>query len=46
MERDIKEVIGVMMRVIGGGETTCDEVENLMFEASEATYRSLSTRVS
>jgi hypothetical protein len=34
VERDIKEVIGVMMRVIGGGETTCNEVENLMFEAS------------
>ena len=33
MQGDIKEVVGVLMRVIGGGETTRDEVENLMFDA-------------
>ena len=33
MQRDIKEVVGMLMRVIGGGETTREEVENLMFDA-------------
>ena len=34
MERDVKEVIGALMRVLDGGEITHGEVENLMFEAS------------
>ena len=33
MQRDIKEVVGMLMRIIGGGETTREEVENLMFDA-------------
>jgi len=33
MQRDIKEVIGVLMRVIGGGEATREEVEELTFDA-------------
>ncbi len=33
MQRDVKEVVGVLMRVLGGGETTREEVENLTFDA-------------
>ena len=33
MERDIKEVVGVLMRVLGGGEISRGEVEDLAFEA-------------
>ena len=33
MQRDIKEVVGVLMRVIGGGEIVREEVEDLMFDA-------------
>lgn len=33
MQGDIKEVVGVLMRCVGGGETTYEEVEELMFDA-------------
>ncbi|MBV8837570.1 MAG: hypothetical protein JO000_13595 [Alphaproteobacteria bacterium] len=36
MDRDIKEVLGVLMRVAGGGETTREEVESLAFDADGA----------
>jgi hypothetical protein len=32
MSRDMKEVIGVLMRVLGGEEITQAEVEDLGFE--------------
>ena len=34
MEGDIKEVIGVLMRVLDGGEISRSEVEDLAFEAT------------
>ena len=34
MEQDIKEVIGVLMRILDGGEISRDEVEDLAFEAT------------
>jgi hypothetical protein len=34
MERDIKEVIGVLMRILDGGEVSRAEVEDLAFEAT------------
>ena len=33
VDRDIKEIVGVLMRVVGGGETTREEVESLAFDA-------------
>src|SRR5438270_12713808 len=36
MERDIKEVIGVLMHVLAGGEVSRGEVEDLAFEAEGA----------
>lgn len=33
MERDVKEVVGVLMRLLDGGETSADELEELSFEA-------------
>ncbi len=33
MERDIKDVIGALMRILGGGEMSRDELEDLGFEA-------------
>ncbi|WJR80477.1 hypothetical protein [Bradyrhizobium sp. NP1] len=33
MERDIKDVIGILMRVLDGGETSHDELNDLVFEA-------------
>lgn len=33
MERDIKDVIGILMRVLDGGEISDDELDNLGFEA-------------
>ena len=36
MQGDIKEVVGVLMRCVGGGETTHEEVEELMFDADGA----------
>jgi hypothetical protein len=33
VERDFKEVIGVLMRVLAGGEISRGEVEDLAFEA-------------
>lgn len=33
MHRDLKEVVGVLMRVVGGGEVTPEEVVDLGFEA-------------
>jgi hypothetical protein len=34
MERDVKEVVGLLMRVLDGGRTNRAEVEDLGFEAS------------
>jgi hypothetical protein len=34
VEQDIKEVIGVLMRILDGGEISRDEVEDLAFEAT------------
>lgn len=33
MERDIKEVIGVLMRVLSGGEVSHQDLDDLGFEA-------------
>ena len=33
MQRDIKEIVGVLMRVLGGGEVLRDEVMDLSFDA-------------
>jgi hypothetical protein len=33
MERDIKDVLGVLMRVLGGGEVSQEEMDDLGFEA-------------
>ena len=33
MEPDVKEVIGILMHVLGGGEISREEVEDLAFEA-------------
>ncbi|MBI3704554.1 MAG: hypothetical protein HY244_12090 [Rhizobiales bacterium] len=33
MHRDIKDIVGVLMRVLGGGEVSRDEVMELSFEA-------------
>jgi glucose-6-phosphate-specific signal transduction histidine kinase len=33
MERDIKDVIGVLMRVLEGGEISHEELDELAFEA-------------
>jgi hypothetical protein len=35
MRSDVKEVIGALMRVIGGGEISREEVEDLAFEAAD-----------
>jgi hypothetical protein len=41
VERDVKEIIGALMRVLGGGEITRGEVEDLAFEASGALQTAL-----
>ena len=33
MERDFKEVVGLLMRVLGGGEISHQELDDLGFEA-------------
>jgi hypothetical protein len=33
MERDIKEVVGVLMRALDGGEVSYDDLDDLGFEA-------------
>ena len=33
MEGDIKEIVGALMRVLGGGEIRREEVEDLAFDA-------------
>ena len=33
MERDFKEVVGLLMRVLGGGEVSHQELDDLGFEA-------------
>ena len=33
MERDVKDVIGSLMRVLDGGEVSHDELDHLAFEA-------------
>jgi hypothetical protein len=35
VEGDIKEVVGALMRVLGGDEISRDEVEDLEFEATD-----------
>ena len=34
MQCDVKEVVGALMRVLGGDEISCGEVEDLAFEAT------------
>jgi hypothetical protein len=34
MERDVKEVVGVLMRILSGGKTSRAEIEDLAYEAS------------
>jgi hypothetical protein len=34
VEGDVKEVVGALMRVLGGGEITRQEVEDLTFDAT------------
>jgi hypothetical protein len=34
MERDVKEVVGLLMRVLGGGRTSRAEVEDLGFHGA------------
>ena len=36
MERDVKEVIGILMRVLDGGEVSQSELDDLAFEAEDA----------
>jgi hypothetical protein len=33
MDQDVKDVIGVLMRVLGGGEVSHEELDDLGFEA-------------
>ncbi len=33
IERDVKDVVGVLMRILNGGETSADELQELGFEA-------------
>jgi hypothetical protein len=33
MQRDLKDVIGVLMRVLGGGEVSPEELDDLGFDA-------------
>jgi hypothetical protein len=35
VEGDVKEVVGALMRVIGGGEITRQDVEDLTFDADD-----------
>jgi hypothetical protein len=41
-ERDIKDVIGILMRVLGGGEVLPSELEDLVFEADGEIEAALS----
>jgi hypothetical protein len=34
MERDVKEVVGLLMRILGGGKTSPAEVEDLGFHGA------------
>jgi hypothetical protein len=36
MGRDIKEVVGILMRVLDGGEVTLDELNHVSFDAEGA----------
>jgi hypothetical protein len=40
--RDIKEIVGVLMRVLGGGEVLPSELEDLVFEADGELEAALS----
>ncbi len=35
MQRDIKDVIGILMRVLDGGDISHDDLDDLGFEASD-----------
>lgn len=41
MEGDIKEVVGALMRVLGGDEISREEVEDLEFEATDELLAAL-----
>ena len=41
MEGDVKEVVGALMRVLGGEEITREEVEDLEFEAADELQTAL-----
>jgi hypothetical protein len=43
MERDVKEVVGVLMRLLDGGETSADELQELGFEAAGELQAALNT---
>ena len=36
MERDVKDVVGILMRVLDGGEISQSELDDLAFEAEDA----------
>jgi hypothetical protein len=44
MEQDIKDVVGILMRVLGGGEVSDDELDDLGSKP-RANLRSPSTRL-
>ncbi|MBV8652105.1 MAG: hypothetical protein JO255_11605 [Alphaproteobacteria bacterium] len=35
MQHDITELVGVLMRIVGGGETSIDEIEELTFDCAD-----------
>jgi hypothetical protein len=35
MQQDITDLVGVLMRIVGGGETSIDEVEALTFDCAD-----------
>jgi predicted translin family RNA/ssDNA-binding protein len=41
MNRDVKEVVGTMMRILGGGDVSLDQLEELSFEADGELQRAL-----
>jgi hypothetical protein len=41
MNRDVKEVVGMMMRILGGGDVSLDQLEELSFEADGELQRAL-----
>jgi hypothetical protein len=46
MARDIKDIVGILMRILGGGEVLPAELNDLDFEAERGSLRRRSTRLS